>query len=881
MKSKKWSAIAVMAVGLCMAVMDNTIITVTLPQMQNAFQTDFPTISLVVTAYILAQAAVIPIVGYLSDLIGSKRAFLAALALFTIGSLLCALSPTKEALIAFRALQGIGGGSLVPLTFASAYRLFPPHERSTATTVLSVPMLLAPAFGPTIGGYLSTAINWNAVFFVNIPIGIVALPLAFFLLSEDKPEQKAGVSQRLDILGLLLSVVGFTVLVYGITEIGSRGLDDTTTLTCLLFGVVVLIAFAIVELRTPNPVLDLRLFLNYTFSISTILMWIIFGVYIESLFLLPFFFENIQGNTALTTGSFLIAQGVATAVGTAISGWLYKSTGPRVLIVSGLLFVVGGTYTLTQIDINTTGQALQIWLILRGLGLGLLFQPLQTLALSMISNKGMAKASSLVNATRQVAYAICVAALTTYQAQQATAHGTAINNALQTHNFSGGAATCAQFSGPPLQTCVRQQATIMGVNDTFWVILISCAACILLALVVGRDPALEAAKKAQPAQASSSATIKGQAQDTAPTPPQVPTTTTRSIPNLISTLTTTGQQIMGPDILLWHSPANNIVQGSVLAIDNNHFCVLKCHGTILNVYETGQYTVENPALSHFDSTQLTFSGEPIPWEYEVLYVNRVKLLVKASGVALSREMVVMDYRVDYYIHVATSEDAIQLVRQMPYRGHTLSIEDVNAYAEPIIEETVNQLLLFTPLERVNSKMQALPELVHRRLQEFLSPYGITLDAVKVLGLAPHDKHMRELISLKAFGLSELDAVRYSTAMTQHSTDPVASKQDEELEQNLYSIWRKMLDRYANEIVALQAELENTRAHIGSHIDAYRMRMQELAHAELENTHAHIGSHIDAYSVRLQELAHAINSDLQTSAPILEIEPLPEPHTNQH
>jgi hypothetical protein len=115
--------------------------------------------------------------------------------------------------------------------------------------------------------------------------------------------------------------------------------------------------------------------------------------------------------------------------------------------------------------------------------------------------------------------------------------------------------------------------------------------------------------------------------------------------------------------------------------------------------------------------------------------------------------------------------------------------------------------------------------------------------------------MRELISLKAFGLSELDAVRYSTAMMQHSTDLVVRKQDEELEQNLYRIWRKMLDRYANEIVALQAELENTRAHIGSHIDAY--------------------------SVRLQELSHAINSDLRASAPILDIEPLPEPHTNLH
>src|SRR6266700_6913138 len=168
----RWRVAAVVALGLFMAILDNTIVSVTLPQMQKAFHTDFETITWVASAYFLAQAAVIPIVGYLSDRIGSKLVFLTALILFTLGSVLCALAPTKEALIAFRVFQGIGGGALLPIAFSIIFRIFPPTERGPATAIIGVPLLLAPAFGPTIGGYLSTTFDWSAIFIVNIPIGI-------------------------------------------------------------------------------------------------------------------------------------------------------------------------------------------------------------------------------------------------------------------------------------------------------------------------------------------------------------------------------------------------------------------------------------------------------------------------------------------------------------------------------------------------------------------------------------------------------------------------------------------------------------------------------------------------------------------------------------
>jgi membrane protease subunit (stomatin/prohibitin family) len=235
------------------------------------------------------------------------------------------------------------------------------------------------------------------------------------------------------------------------------------------------------------------------------------------------------------------------------------------------------------------------------------------------------------------------------------------------------------------------------------------------------------------------------------------------IRNVISTLTENGEEVMGPDVILWHYPNNDIMNGSLLTVESNHFCVLKSRGAILNVYETGQFTVQTPDRPIFGSMQQAFYGGQSPWQYEAIYVNRAKLVLKTSGMALSREMAEMVYSVDYYVHVETREAALQLVQHMPYRGHALISQEVNAYAGPVIEQAVNQLVQITPLESVNEKIHDLSQIVFQHLQQFLGTYGISLDTVKVL-VFPRDERMKALISLKAFGLSEIDAVRYYTAM---------------------------------------------------------------------------------------------------------------------
>ncbi len=235
------------------------------------------------------------------------------------------------------------------------------------------------------------------------------------------------------------------------------------------------------------------------------------------------------------------------------------------------------------------------------------------------------------------------------------------------------------------------------------------------------------------------------------------------IRQVISTLTNDGKEIMGPDVLVYHYPDNSILNGSLLTVESNHFAVLKSRGAILNVYETGQYVIQTPDRPIIGAFQQAFFGGQSPWQYEVIYINRAKLILEVTGVAYSKEMAEMGYHVSCYVHVDTKEDALKLVQHMPMSGHYVSMKEVNWYAGPVIEQSINKIVQLTELERVNERMPEILELVKDHLQEFLAVYGLTLNDVKAL-VYPRDERMKELIALRAFGLSELDAVRYYTAM---------------------------------------------------------------------------------------------------------------------
>jgi membrane protease subunit (stomatin/prohibitin family) len=232
---------------------------------------------------------------------------------------------------------------------------------------------------------------------------------------------------------------------------------------------------------------------------------------------------------------------------------------------------------------------------------------------------------------------------------------------------------------------------------------------------------------------------------------------------VITSLLRDGSDMLGTKNVAVKIVDESIVSGSLLTVESNHFCVLKSRGAVLNVYETGQYALATPDKPLVGSIVQGFFGGNSPWVYEVIYINRSKLLVSSRGVATSAEMAEVAYQVDYYIHVDTKEAALDLITHLPFNGQTINTQEVADYAGPAIEQAINQVVQVTKLEHINEHINELREGVKAHLSDFLRTYGITLNDLKIL-ILPKDERMRELISLQALGLTPIEAVRYYLAL---------------------------------------------------------------------------------------------------------------------
>jgi membrane protease subunit (stomatin/prohibitin family) len=232
---------------------------------------------------------------------------------------------------------------------------------------------------------------------------------------------------------------------------------------------------------------------------------------------------------------------------------------------------------------------------------------------------------------------------------------------------------------------------------------------------------------------------------------------------VITSLMSDGTDMLGTTVLAVKIVDESIVSGSLLTVESNHFCVLKSRGAVLNVYDTGQYAIQTPDKPLLGSIAQGFFGGNSPWVYEVIYINRSKLLVRSQGVATSAEMAEMAYQVDYYIHVDTKQAALDLITHLPFNGNFIDIKEVADYAGPAIEQAINQIVQVTKMEDINEHIQEIRELAKQHLTDFLAAYGITLNDMKIL-ILPKDERMRELISLQAIGLSPIEAVRYYLAL---------------------------------------------------------------------------------------------------------------------
>ncbi|WP_235497372.1 DHA2 family efflux MFS transporter permease subunit, partial [Aeromicrobium sp. Leaf272] len=310
----------VVVLGAIMSILDITVVNVALPTFQEAFDvSELSTVAWSVTGYTLALAAVIPLTGWAADRFGTKRLYMAAIGLFTIGSVLCATAWSIESLVAFRVLQGLGGGMLMPLGMTIMTRAAGPHRMGRLMAILGIPMLLGPIMGPILGGWLIEIASWHWIFLINLPLGLAALVYAQIILPKDEAEP----SESFDFIGMLLMSPGLALFLFGVSSIPETGtVESTRVLVPAIVGALLIIGFVFWAFRPKHPLLDLRLFKDRNLAVSTITMFLFVGAFFGALLLVPTYFQQVRGESVLKAGLLVAPQGLGAMLTMPIAGTL-------------------------------------------------------------------------------------------------------------------------------------------------------------------------------------------------------------------------------------------------------------------------------------------------------------------------------------------------------------------------------------------------------------------------------------------------------------------------------------------------------------------------------------------------------------------------------
>jgi EmrB/QacA subfamily drug resistance transporter len=464
------SLASVVVLGAIMTILDATIVNVALPTLGRDFHTSIATIQWVPTVYLLAFASVIPLTGWASQRLGAKQLWLVSLAAFTLGSLLAGLSWSIGALIAFRVLQGLGGGMIMPLGQMMLAQAAGPQRIGRVMSIVGVPMLLAPIFGPVIGGVLVDAVSWRWIFFVNLPVAAVAFLLAIKRLPRVPPRG----DERLDVLGAVLLPGGIALFLWGLADVGRHGtLTVGRPVALLLVGLALVASFVVHALRTSNPLLDVRLFAKRGFGAAAAtnltLGIALFGVAL----LLPLYFQILRGRTPLETGLLLIPQGLGAACAISFAGALTDRVGARRVVPVGIVFALVGTLAYTQIAADTPYWYLAAALFLVGAGLGATITPSMAAAFQDLEHAEMPGATSAINVVQRVAGSVGTALLAVVLQWTIGAN---------ISGFHGGISQAAALAqGDPEQAA---PAIADAFGTTFWVAFALTAAALVPALLL-------------------------------------------------------------------------------------------------------------------------------------------------------------------------------------------------------------------------------------------------------------------------------------------------------------------------------------------------------------------------------------------------------------
>ncbi|MDR3543907.1 MAG: DHA2 family efflux MFS transporter permease subunit [Desulfosporosinus sp.] len=486
--------------GVFMAVLDSSVVNVAIPKMMVVYATDQTTIEWVVTAYSLTVGMFTPISGYLGDRFGAKRMYVWALVIFVLGSGLCGAAWSDSSLIVFRVLQALGGALLIPISMTILFSLSKPEKRGLLMGIWGIAIMVAPAFGPTLSGYIVQNLNFRLIFYLNVPIGIINI----FIAQTYIPELQAKAAGKFDLPGFVTCVVGFFCLLYGLSDAPTSGWLSLKIISLLFAAIVFLSLFVVFELTSDNPMVELRLFKIRPFLVSNLAVSFLMMAMMGWLFLLPVFLQNGLGFSPLQTGLLYLPPSLVTAALMPVSGALFDKLGARPIGIVGFSVMLAAAILLVNLNFNWTVSAIIAVLVVRAVGMGLTMMPLRTAGMNAVPPPLVNRASALQNTMSNVAGSLGVAlfgtvdqthtnlSLATYT-QQVSVQSLQKISAYGLHPSVYGITNSADMSR--LMSVLGKLAFQNGIRESFIVAVIVTVTALISSLFVGKKQKHVASKE--------------------------------------------------------------------------------------------------------------------------------------------------------------------------------------------------------------------------------------------------------------------------------------------------------------------------------------------------------------------------------------------------
>ena len=478
--------LAALLFGMFIAILNQTLLNVALPKINTEFNISASTGQWLMTGFMLVNGILIPITAYLFNKYSYRKLFLVALVLFTIGSLICAISMNFPIMMVGRVLQAIGAGVLMPLGSIVIITIYPPEKRGAAMGTMGIAMILAPAIGPTLSGYIVQNYHWNVMFYGMFIIGIIAILIGFvwFKLYQYTTNPKA------DIPGIIFSTIGFGALLYGFSEAGNKGWGSVEIETMFAIGIIFIILFVIRELRMKSPMLNLEVLKFPTFTLTTIINMVVMLSLYGGMILLPIYLQNLRGFSALDSGLLLLPGSLIMGLLGPFAGKLLDTIGLKPLAIFGIAVMTYATWELTKLNMDTPYMTIMGIYVLRSFGMAFIMMPMVTAAINALPGRLASHGNAFLNTMRQLAGSIGTAILVTVMTTQTTQHLSAFgeeldktNPVVQDHMHE----LASQYGGQEgamkvLLQFVNKLATVEGINDAFIVATIFSIIALILCL---------------------------------------------------------------------------------------------------------------------------------------------------------------------------------------------------------------------------------------------------------------------------------------------------------------------------------------------------------------------------------------------------------------